>query len=188
MDSLIEKSLAEHAQILEHVRQQMCVEIMQAAEQIRSTLAAGGKILLCGNGGSAADAQHFAAELVGRFETERRGLPAIALTTDTSAMTAISNDYGFEQLFSRQVEAMATAKDLLVAISTSGQSQNVLQAVKKAKELDCATLGLTGKNGGEIAAMVDCSLVVPAQRTARIQEMHLLIIHLLCELIDAEFS
>ncbi|HEY5673708.1 MAG TPA: D-sedoheptulose 7-phosphate isomerase [Malonomonas sp.] len=185
MNPLIENSFAEHIALAELIKTQLAAEISACAERLIGCLKDGGKILICGNGGSAADAQHFAAELVGRFEVERRGLPAIALTTDTSSLTAIGNDYGFEQLFSRQVEALASEKDLLIGISTSGNSKNVLLALQKAKQIGCATLGLTGRDGGQIAAEVDFSLVVPFQRTARVQEMHLLIIHLLCELIDA---
>lgn len=186
MDSMVDNSFAEHIALAELVRTELAGQISACAKQLTECLKDGGKVLICGNGGSAADAQHFAAELVGRFEVERRGLPAIALTTDSSALTAIGNDYGFERVFSRQVEALAGEKDLLIGISTSGNSQNVFVALQKARELGCGTVGLTGRDGGRIAAEVDCSLVVPAQRTARIQEMHLLIIHVLCELIDAE--
>ena len=185
MNALIEKSFAEHIALAELIQTQLATDISACAERLIACLKNGGKILICGNGGSAADAQHFAAELVGRFEVERRGLPAIALTTDTSSLTAIGNDYGFERLFSRQVEALACEKDLLIGISTSGNSKNVLVALQQARKIGCATIGLTGRDGGQIAAEVDCSLVVPFQRTARVQEMHLLIIHLLCELIDA---
>jgi len=186
MVSVVEKSLTDHLSLAERIRSELVESISDCAKVLIDCLKNGGKILLCGNGGSAADAQHFAAELVGRFEVERRGLPAIALTTDTSGLTAIGNDYGFEQIFSRQVEALAGEKDILVGISTSGNSQNVCLAIQKAKELGCVTIGLTGGDGGKIAAEADSSLIVPARRTARIQEMHLLIIHLLCELIDAE--
>jgi D-sedoheptulose 7-phosphate isomerase len=182
----IDKQLAEHMQTLQLVRQTLGPQIEDMAVRLTDVLRRGGKVLICGNGGSAADAQHFAAELVGRFEQERTGLPAIALTTDSSCLTAIGNDYGFERIFSRQVEALAGEKDLVIGISTSGHSQNVLAALQAARQRGCVTVGLTGRDGGSIAAMVDCSLVVPTQRTARIQEMHLLIIHILCELIDAE--
>ncbi len=187
MNSVVDRSFAEHIALVEQVRTELAGQISVCAKKLTACLKNGGKILICGNGGSAADAQHFAAELVGRFEAERRGLPAIALTTDSSCLTAIGNDYGFERLFSRQVEALASGKDLLIGISTSGNSQNVLTALLKAKELGCETVGLTGHDGGRIAAAVDCSLVVPGLRTARIQEMHLLIIHLLCELIDRQY-
>ena len=186
MNSLLNNSFAEHIALAKQIQTELAGQITACAQQLTDCLRSGGKILICGNGGSAADAQHFAAELVGRFEVERRGLTAIALTTDSSCLTAIGNDYGFTRIFSRQVEALASEKDLLIGISTSGNSENVLLALKKAKEIGCGTVGLTGRDGGRIAADVDCSLVVPAQRTARIQEMHLLIIHILCELIDAE--
>lgn len=143
------------------------------------------KIFICGNGGSAADAQHFAAELTGRFERERRALPAVALTTDTSAITAIGNDYGFEFIFSRQLEALARPGDLLIGISTSGNSGNVLKAVSYAKANQIKTIGLLGRDGGQLAKAVDVAVVVPSERTARIQEMHILIVHIWCEMLDA---
>lgn len=180
-------SVREHIALAERLLAELPELFAASAEALIVCLRGGGKVLLCGNGGSAADAQHFAAELVGRFEAERSGLPAIALTTDTSALTAIGNDYGFEQLFSRQVEALAQPGDLLVGISTSGHSPNVCRAIEKGKQLGCTTLGLLGRDGGRIASVVDHALVVPAERTARIQEMHLLLIHLLCEAVDAAF-
>lgn len=187
MDSIIKKSISEHSALVKSIHTEFAEQISICAALLKDCLKRGGKILICGNGGSAADAQHFAAELVGRFEVERQGLPAIALTTDSSILTAIGNDYGFERLFSRQVEALAGRNDLLVGISTSGNSENVLAAIQAAKQLGCRTVVLTGHDGGKIAAEVDCALIVPAQRTARIQEMHLLIVHILCELIDGEF-
>jgi len=182
---LINRSVEEHIILTQKLLSDLAGPITVCAESIIACLRAGGKVLLCGNGGSAADAQHFAAELVGRFEVERSGLPAIALTTDTSALTAIGNDYGFELLFSRQVEALAHKNDLLIGISTSGNSQNVCRALQKAKQIGCTTVGLVGRDGGTIAKEADHALIVSAQRTARVQEMHVLIIHLLCELIDA---
>jgi D-sedoheptulose 7-phosphate isomerase len=146
------------------------------------------KVMLCGNGGSAADAQHLAAELTGRYVREREPLPALALTTDTSALTAIANDYGYEQVFARQVEALGSAGDVLIAISTSGQSPSVLRAVERARALGCRTVGLAGGSGGLLAALVDLPLVVPVSETARIQEMHILIGHVLCECIDEAFA
>ncbi|EFK9911455.1 D-sedoheptulose 7-phosphate isomerase, partial [Campylobacter jejuni] len=145
------------------------------------------KILICGNGGSAADAQHFAAELSGRYKKERKALAGIALTTDTSALSAIGNDYGFEFVFSRQVEALGNENDVLIGISTSGKSPNVLEALKKAKELNMLCLGLSGKGGGMMNKLCDYNLVVPSDDTARIQEMHILIIHTLCQIIDESF-
>ena len=188
MAPLIETSLIEHLATIELVRRQLMPAIAEVAEKLSAVLNSGGKLLICGNGGSAADAQHFAAELVGRFEKERGGLPAIALTTDTSCLTAIGNDYGFEHLFSRQVGALANSTDALIGISTSGNSENVLQAILRAKEIGCLTCGLTGRDGGEIAAEVDINLNVSVSRTARIQEAHLTILHILCELLEAEFE
>jgi D-sedoheptulose 7-phosphate isomerase len=152
----------------------------------RTALKAGARILFCGNGGSAADAQHAAAELTGRFRRERRGLPAIALTTDTSAITAIANDYGFDQIFARQVEALGRAGDVLIAISTSGESLNVLAATERAAALGIRTIALTGRDGGGLAALADVTLLVPATDTARIQEAHIFLLHSLCEAIDEE--
>jgi D-sedoheptulose 7-phosphate isomerase len=188
MTEIIESSLAEHLATVELVRDQLQPDIYKVAEQMVGVLKTGGKLLICGNGGSAADAQHFAAELVGRFEHERRGLPAIALTTDSSNLTAISNDYGYGRVFSRQVEALATAKDLLIGISTSGNSENVLQAISSAKALGCSTCGLTGKDGGAIAGAVDLNINIPVQRTARVQEAHLTILHIICELIETAMT
>jgi D-sedoheptulose 7-phosphate isomerase len=166
--------LGEGATALEH-----------AVELVAEALAAGRKLLLFGNGGSAADAQHLAAELVGRFERERRPLPAIALTTDTSALTAIANDYGYDEVFARQVRALGARGDVALAISTSGRSASVLRAVEACTELGVKTIGLTGGDGGELVGMVDLCLSVSASTlAARIQETHILIGHVLCELVD----
>ncbi len=151
---------------------------------ISKCLKRGNKILICGNGGSAADSQHFAAELVGRFKLERKGLSAIALTTDTSILTAIGNDYGFDKIFERQVEALGKEGDVLVGISTSGNSENVIKAVKKAKEIGIYTIGLLGKSGGKLKDLVDLSLIVPSGNTPRIQECHLTIYHIICEEVE----
>lgn len=162
--------------------------IAQAIELMTAALASDHKLLICGNGGSAADSQHMAAELVGRFERERPELAAIALSTDTSALTAIANDYGFGQVFAKQVRALAREGDVLVAISTSGESDNVLAAVRAAQERGLPVVALTGRGGGRIGASMragDVHLCVPHDRTARIQELHLLIIHCLCDGIDA---
>ena len=159
----------------------------QAAELLRACLMNDGRFLICGNGGSAADAQHFAAEMTGRFEKERMELAAIALTTDTSALTAIGNDYGFEHIFSKQVRALGRAGDVLVVRSTSGNSANVIEAIKAAHERDMRVIALTGRDGGKIAAMLqdsDILLNVPYPRTARIQENHILLIHAICDCID----
>ena len=160
----------------------------QAAELMLQCLMNDGKILACGNGGSAADAQHFAAEMTGRFEKERMELAAVALTTDTSALTAIGNDYGFDHVFSKQVRALGRAGDVLVGISTSGNSANVIEAIKAAHEHDMHVIAMTGRDGGKIAAMLkdtDVLLNVPYPRTARIQENHILLIHAMCDCIDS---
>jgi D-sedoheptulose 7-phosphate isomerase len=144
--------------------------------------------MLCGNGGSAADAQHIAAEFVGRYETERRALPAIALTTDTSALTALANDYDFERIFARQVDALASEGDCLIAISTSGNSPNVIAAVMAARSRGCSIIGLTGSNGKKLASLSDRCITVPSARTSRIQEAHITIAHIWCQIIDADFA
>ena len=183
--NLIETSLAEHRGTMEKVAA-LADDIARCADRMSSVLTGGGRVYVCGNGGSAADAQHFAAELTNRFETDRRGYPAIALTTDTSALTSIGNDFGFDYVFSRQLEALAHPGDLLIAISTSGNSPNVLKAVKAARERGVCTVGLLGRDGGELAGMVDLPLTVGVDRTARIQEAHIFILHVLCELFEAE--
>ncbi len=154
-----------------------------AARTMAVSLARGGKILFCGNGGSAADAQHLAAEFVNRFELERPPLPALALTTDSSILTAIGNDYGFDQVFAKQVQALARPGDVVVGISTSGNSPDVLAALRAAREKGCVTMGLAGKNGAIVTAC-DLALLVPHERTALIQEVHIAIGHLLCKLTD----
>jgi D-sedoheptulose 7-phosphate isomerase len=162
---------------------------VRAGELLVASLRAGGKVLLFGNGGSAADAQHIAAELVGRFVRDRDGLPAIALTTDTSALTAIANDFGYDDVFARQVRALGRAGDVAVALSTSGRSPSVLRAVDACKALGIRTIGLTGGDGGQLASAVDVALVVTASTaSARIQETHITIGHVLCELVDAALS
>lgn len=166
----------------------LAAPIAAAVELMTNALLADGKILACGNGGSAGDAQHFAAELVGRFEAERQELAGIALTTDSSILTAVGNDYSFDQIFSRQVRALGRSGDVLLAISTSGNSGNVIEAIKAAHNNDMRVVALTGKGGGAIGEMLkddDIHLCVPAKRTARIQEVHLLIVHCLCDGIDA---
>ncbi|MEM4264029.1 MAG: D-sedoheptulose 7-phosphate isomerase [Candidatus Woesearchaeota archaeon] len=160
--------------------------IEKTAEAMIIALKNGKKILICGNGGSAADAQHFAAELVCRFEKDRKPLPAIALTVNTSNITAIGNDFGFDFVFSKQVEALGREGDILVAISTSGNSPNVLKAIEKAKELKIKTVLLSGKAGGKMKGLCDYELIIPTENTARIQECHILIIHTWCKLIEDE--
>lgn len=177
----------ESIQTKQQAAQVLAQPTAQAAELLFNTLANDGKFLICGNGGSAADAQHFAAEMTGRFEKERMELAAIALTTDTSALTAIGNDYGFEHIFSKQVRALGRPGDVLLGISTSGNSGNVIEAIKAAHERDMRILAFTGRDGGKIAAMLkdnDILLNVPHPRTARIQENHIVLVHALCDCID----
>jgi D-sedoheptulose 7-phosphate isomerase len=163
--------------------------VARGGELLIAALRAGGKVLLFGNGGSAADAQHIAAEFVGRFVRQRDGLPAVALTTDTSALTAIANDFGYDDVFARQVRALGRRGDVAIAISTSGRSPSVLRAVDACKAIEIGTIGLTGGDGGQLAAAVDVALVVSASTlSARIQETHITIGHVLCELVDREFS
>jgi D-sedoheptulose 7-phosphate isomerase len=165
-----------------------CIEVIsKSALVIIDSLKNGGKILICGNGGSAADSQHFAAELVGRFKKDRKPLPAIALTTDTSILTAWSNDYSFDTVFSRQIQALGNKNDVLFAITTSGNSKNIIEAVKIAKEMGIFTISLTGNNGGRIKEIADISIIVPSSDTARIQQAHSVIIHILCNIIENEF-
>ena len=183
MDFELNTAIAEHRAAIDRVAA-MEPELRQAVMLIRDAFDAGRRLFICGNGGSAADAQHLAAELTGRFEKERRGFPAMALSTDTSALTSIGNDYGFDHIFARQLEALATRGDVLVAITTSGNSPNIIKAVEQARVLGVRTIGLLGRDGGDCAELVDIPLVVGVTRTARIQEAHVLILHLLCEALD----
>lgn len=180
----IEGYLDSHIELMRTVRRDLAGPIGEFAMAIMAALQAGGKLLVMGNGGSAADAQHFAAELVGRYRRERAAIPAIALTTDSSILTAVGNDYGFEAVFARQVEALAAPGDVVVGISTSGKSRNVLNALEAAKRRGCSTLCLSGGDGGPMAAAADLALVVPSRETPQIQEAHVTIIHLLCGLIE----
>ena len=181
----LSRSLTEHLQTVDSLLISGLSDIHRAGQLIVETLRSGHKILLCGNGGSAADAQHIAAELVGRYELHRQSWPAIALTTDTSALTAISNDYGYEQVFARQVAGLAQSGDLLIAISTSGRSPNVLRAVEQARSLGCRTIALTGAGAEPLASACDLAVVVPSERTSRVQEAHIVIGHLWCEMLDS---
>ncbi|MDQ3322410.1 MAG: D-sedoheptulose 7-phosphate isomerase [Acidobacteriota bacterium] len=175
-------------EVFQKILQSQTHIIEECARIIIDALETGNKILICGNGGSASDAQHIAAEFVGRYETERKAFPAIALTTDTSALTAVANDYGFERIFSRQIEALGNRGDVLIAISTSGNSPNVNQAAMTARRNGLKTLGLTGANGKKLASLCDSAILIPAERTARIQEAHITVGHIFCELIDAKFT
>ncbi|NQT76762.1 MAG: D-sedoheptulose 7-phosphate isomerase [Bacteroidetes bacterium] len=177
----------DHQDVLKKTIEGLGNDIKEAGEFIVSTLKAGNKVLLFGNGGSAGDAQHIAAELTGRYKTERKGLAAIALTTDTSALTAIGNDYGFDRIFDRQVEALGREGDLLISISTSGNSRNVLRALAYAKDNGMNTIGLSGKGGGDMRPLCDINIIIPSDDTARIQEMHILVGHVLCGIIDDSF-
>ena len=188
MQSIIKFEFEEHLKTSQATFESIGHSVEVAAKLCLDCLKNGNKILLFGNGGSAADAQHIAAELVGRYKTERKGLAAIALTTDTSALTAISNDYGYDCVFDRQVEALANSGDVAIGISTGGSSANVASALKLAKDLDCKTIGFSGRGGGEMNELCDINIVVPAQDTARIQEMHIVIGHTICHLIDLAFS
>jgi len=186
MQSIIKHEFSEHIKASQNTLDSIADQIETASKICINSLKNGGKILIIGNGGSAADAQHIAAELVGRYKTERKGLPAIALTTDTSAITSIANDYGFLHVFVRQVEALAHKDDVVIGISTGGTSPNVVNALTAANKLDCKTIGLSGKDGGDFNALCDVNLVVNSDDTPRIQEMHILIGHTICHLIEQE--
>ena len=184
MKNTIQNEFQTHLETIKKVMETMEEPLEKAASLAVETLKNGNKILFFGNGGSAADAQHLAAELSGRYKTERRGLPGIALTTDTSALTAIGNDYGYDRVFDRQVEAIAQKGDLLFGISTSGNSKNVINAFKVGQEIGCKILGMSGRDGGEMNKYCDINLVVPSNDTPRIQEMHILFGHTICQIID----
>lgn len=188
MQSIIKHEFSEHIKVSKETIKSIGKPIEIAAKICIDSLKNGNKILIFGNGGSAADAQHIAAELVGRYKTERKGIPAIALTTDTSAITSIANDYGYLHVFDRQVEALANKGDVVIGISTGGSSTNVISALKLANNLGCKTIGFSGKDGGEFNTLCDVNLIAIAEDTPRIQEMHILIGHTICHLIDLEFS
>ena len=175
------------ADLKKTVAETLSSEILDAAQKIQGRLEAGGKLLLMGNGGSAGDAQHIAAELVGRFKKERKAMPALALTVDTSSLTALGNDYGFDTIFERQVEALANKNDTVIGISTSGNSENVLRAVNKANSIGAFTIGLLGNDGGKLKDAVNLPIIIPSNDTARIQEVHITIGHIICEIIEEDF-
>ncbi|MBK0384102.1 D-sedoheptulose 7-phosphate isomerase [Pedobacter sp. SD-b] len=175
---------ADHAEVVRKSEEELSEKLIEVCNIISNCITAGKKVLLFGNGGSASDAQHIAAEFVGRFLAERRALPAIALTTDTSALTAIANDYGYEMVFSRQVEALANKDDVVIGISTSGNSQNVLEGLKAASQLECKVIGFSGNSGGKMNDICEFNLVVPSNVTARIQEVHILLGHIICMSVD----
>ena len=181
---LIENAFNEHSNVLKETHTTIAENIELSADIIAKSLASGGTIFWCGNGGSAADSQHIAAEFVGRFKKDRRPLRSIALTTDTSILTCVANDYSYEEIFSRQLNALGRDGDVLVAITTSGKSENIKQALIQAQNMKIKTIGLLGKKGGDCKDYSDISLIVPSDITARIQETHILIEHLLCELVE----
>jgi D-sedoheptulose 7-phosphate isomerase len=183
---VVSRTLAAAIRLHEQARTSSVGATVAATELMVAALRRGGKILVCGNGGSASDSQHFAAELVGRFERERRALASIALTTDTSILTAIGNDYTYDRVFARQVEAVGRAGDVLLGISTSGGSRNVLEAFGVAKSGGLATVALTGRDGGVVGAAADIHINVPSASTARVQEVHRTLMHAMCELIERE--
>jgi D-sedoheptulose 7-phosphate isomerase len=187
MINTINEEFSSHLETITAVIGSMENDIATASTIIVEALKNGNKVLLCGNGGSAADAQHIAAELTGRYKTERRGLPGIALTTDTSALTAIGNDYGYDRVFDRQVESLANKGDVIIGISTSGNSKNVVSALKLGQDLGCKTVGFTGRDGGAMNDVCNINLVVPSNNTPRIQEMHILFGHTICQIIDNNF-
>lgn len=181
---IIDKSFSEHIETLKETHIATAKNIEKASNIISKSLSSGGTIFWCGNGGSAADSQHLAAEFVGRFKKDRKPLRSIALTTDSSVITCVSNDYSYEEIFSRQLKALGRKGDILVAISTSGQSKNIKKVLIQARKIGIKTIGLFGKKGGQCKDYVDISLIVPSNITARIQESHILIEHLLCELVE----
>ncbi len=183
MRNTIEACFADHEEVL-HRSRALFPDVEKMAALCEKALRSGHKILICGNGGSAADAQHIAAEFVGRFHNERLSLPSIALTTDTSILTAVGNDYGFDRIFSRQVEGLGNPGDVLWGISTSGNSPDVLEALRVAREKGLVTIGSSGKSGGAMVGLCDALLVVPSDVTARIQEIHMLCAHIICQIID----
>lgn len=185
MQQMIRTELISHENVVKKVIDNLQNEIKTACEYAVNTIKNGNKIILMGNGGSAADAQHIAAEFTGRYKTDRKGLPAIALTTDTSALTAIGNDFGFDYIFERQIEAIANKNDLVIGISTSGKSKNILRAFKKSKEKGCINIGLSGNGGGEFNELCNLNLIVPSDDIPRIQEMHILIGHIICQSVDS---
>lgn len=181
----VQATISAHREAIDQVAA-MEDELCQTASMLEDTFRRGGSVFACGNGGSAADAQHFAAELTGRYQMDRPGYPAVALTTDSSALTSIGNDYGFEHIFARQLQALSRAGDLLIAISTSGNSANVVKAVEYAKANGIYTIGLLGRDGGTLATQVDLPLTVAVESTGRIQEAHIVILHLLCETFEKQ--
>ena len=184
MQDVIKKNLSSHLEIINKILETNVSLIELFGNLLSSCLEKNGTIFLCGNGGSASDSQHIAAELVGKFKKERRALKSIALTTDSSILTSVGNDYGFKEIFSRQLEALATSGDIVIGISTSGNSEHIIRAFEVAKNMGVTTLSLTGRDGGKLKDFSDHCLTVPSESTARIQEAHILIGHILCDLIE----
>lgn len=182
--TVFDKAITEHLRVIETMHAQIPI-LRRIAEEMTRAVMYRGKVLWCGNGGSAADAQHMAAEFVGRFRRERKGLASIALTTDTSILTAVGNDYGYEQIFRRQVEALCAPGDVVVGISTSGNSRNVCLALEESKRMGACTVAFTGQGGGAMAGIADAAICVPSKDTARIQEAHILCGHILCDWVEA---
>ncbi len=187
MEELIKKELADSAYVKSLMAEETVSSIVDAVDLVIKSLRRGGKILLFGNGGSAADAQHIACELIGKFKKVRSSQPAIALTTDTSVLTSVANDFGYEYVFSRQIEAIANSQDVVIAISTSGNSPNVLEGVMAARDKGCKTIALTGRSGGKLAQIVDISVRIPSNEIARIQEAHITVGHIICAMVEKAF-
>lgn len=187
LNPIIAERFTDHLDVFGKTMEQMDV-IQLMAERCKEALKAGNKVLFCGNGGSAADAQHLAAELIGRFQKERRSLASIALTTDTSILTAVANDYGYDEVFARQVEGLGRYGDVLIGISTSGNSANVVKAALKARDTGMHTIAFTGEGGGKLKDICDITFAVPSKVTARIQEMHIMVGHIICELVEEEYD
>lgn len=187
LNPIIAERFTDHLDVFGKTMEQMDV-IQLMAERCKEALKAGNKVLFCGNGGSAADAQHLAAELIGRFQKERHSLASIALTTDTSILTAVANDYGYDEVFARQVEGLGRSGDVLIGISTSGNSANVVKAALKARDTGMHTIAFTGEGGGKLKDICDITFAVPSKVTARIQEMHIMVGHIICELVEEEYD
>ncbi len=183
--NFLQRELQEHITMFAQL-QTILPQVVAVANELRATMQRGGKILIMGNGGSAADSQHIAAEIVGRYKKERRGLPAIALTTDTSILTSIGNDYGYDYVFTRQIEALCRPEDTVIGITTSGNSKNVVNAIIEANAIGATTIGLTGGTGGKLLDLCKFNLVIPSNNTPRIQEAHIFIGHSLCDMLEAD--
>lgn len=187
LNPIIAERFTDHLDVFGKTMEQMDV-IQLMAERCKEALKSGNKVLFCGNGGSAADAQHLAAELIGHFQKERRSLASVALTTDTSILTAVANDYGYDEVFARQVEGLGRSGDVLIGISTSGNSANVVKAALKARDTGMHTIAFTGEGGGKLKDICDITFAVPSKVTARIQEMHIMVGHIICELVEEEYD